>query len=404
MIRLGLKEYVRNVWMNLLSVVMLTVMMVSVMILVTTILKQTRLYRLVLPYLGEKGIVADHINKEYMDKLKAVDRILVSEEGSADITAGGKTTLMPMCIYDGSMEKYLEPVMKEGTWIDNDDSYGGSIAAVISENNLGIGAGDKVKVTLTTKEGKYTTALFYITGVFCDGQKIYTAELDIERDSDYRDYFTTYSFGQGGEMKLITTKEQLGSYYEKIDLVYGAAFIKYNDDITDMQMKYNKMILKKACKDIIGISGLVNSYQTTSELHRISKRSIKNLCMTYIPLIVADLVLVSICILGIVAVETARSMGYYGKLYLCGMTWKHSIRLSGMEMCLNSIFAVILAVVMTFIQNRYNVLGRMYIETGREQLLCMSVMCIITIGLSVLMSRMIINEKTPVEIIRQSKH
>lgn len=405
MIKLGIREYVRHFWMNLLSVVILSIMMVSIMILVTTVLKQTRLYRLIRPYLGEKGLVAEFMDEEHIGEMQAVDKILMSSNARAGISVRGKRQNVQMSIYDRYVEKYMEPIMKEGRWVSRISGKKGKIAAVISENNLGIGAGDTVKAELTTKEGKHIKAVLYISGVFCDGQKIYSQGFDIDKSDDYREYFNTHSFYQSGEIQLITTKEQLGAYYEKLDRDCTIAFIKYNDSITELQLKYNNMILERISSDIGSAPpGFVKSYTSAKDLLTISKRAVKDMLTTYIPLIISDFVLICICILGIVAVKTAGSVGYYGKLYLCGMRWTYGIRLSGMQMCLNCILSMILAFSMSFIQNRYSVFGRIFIETGGTQFLCMLAVSIVTIGLSVLVSWMIINENTPAEIIRQSKN
>lgn len=404
MIKLGIREYVRHFWMNLLSVVILSVMMISIMILVTTILKQTRLYRLIRPYLGEKGIVAESMDDEHIGEMQAVDKILMSSDTSADVSVRGKSEIIPMSIYDSYIEKYMEPIMKEGRWVSKIRGKKGQIAAVISENSLGIGSGDTVKAEFTTKEGKRIKAMLYISGIFCDGQKIYSQGTRIDKRDDYREYFNTHSFYQSGEIQLITTREQLGAYYENVDRICTTAFIKYNDSITELQLKYNNMILERISNDKGDPPGYYKSYMSAKELLRVSKRAVKDMLTTYVPLIISDFVLICICILGIVAVKTAGSMGYYGKLYLCGMRWTYGIRLSGMQMCLNCIFSMILAFIMSFIQNRYSVFGRIFIETGGIQFICLLTISIVTIGLSVLVSWMIINENTPVEIIRQSKN
>lgn len=79
--RLGFREYLKNFWFNFVSVLVLGVLAVSTVILISTVDKETRLYRLVQPYLGEQGDITTIMTDKTLQSLEQVEGVLMSSVG-----------------------------------------------------------------------------------------------------------------------------------------------------------------------------------------------------------------------------------------------------------------------------------------------------------------------------------
>lgn len=311
MIKLGVREYIKNFWLNFISVIMICIMIISTLILTTTILRQTRIYRLISPSLGKEGVVTTIIDKDSIDKLKDVDNIIMASDtyfSSLDGNKGYKVT-----IYNNRMCKYIAPRLSSGKWIDDVSGKNNMIKVVISENNYGIKAGDKLEITANSENGEQNSIEIYVCGVLEEGQRVFNTFSEIDSDCTYKDFFHIYSFEQDQVPLMITTERETKKLDFKLDVQYGNAFIKYSDKISDENKENNLEILNSKFEEMTGISNYEDSFIQLKDLTKRSDKKIKNLCITYIPLIFGDFILIIVCLIGIVAVKTSKNTGYYDK-------------------------------------------------------------------------------------------
>lgn len=401
MIRLGIREYIKNFWLNIISIIMMIIMIVSMLILITNICKQLKFYNYIKPVLGDEGIVADYIDEDTMEELEKVDKIISSAQVFA--TTVDDKNAFSVSVYDRRMSKYIKPILSEGLWVDNITKHKDKLIAVISENNYGIKTGDTIELCMYTKEQEEVQVTVYICGIISEGQRIYSNRIQRERDCSYLDYFEVFSFEQGQQVQLITTENQLNKFSDDIYKEYANVFIKYEEGITQEEKDSNINYLNMYTEKITGIPNLADSFISTRELRTKTNREVKNVYFTYIPMIIADILLVGICLLGIVSVKTGKSMGHYGKLYLCGMSWKKGIFLSVTEVIINIFVSVVISSMAIMLQTKYKIYGMLNIEYGIVQIIAVVLVFIIMIICSTIMTWQIFRENTPVEIIKKSK-
>ena len=127
---------------------------------------------------------------------------------------------------------------------------------------------------------------------------------------------------------------------------------------------------------------------------------LKGELLKYIPLSVIVFVLLSICITGMVTIKTARSTRYYGILYTCGMQYRVAQFMTGVEMGMNCLIAVIFTVSLLEIQNNLKLVGEINCSLELPELMAMVLICAVLILWSVFTARGILKENTPVEILK----
>lgn len=405
MINLGFREYFRNFWYNFFTIVILAIMIISSVILISTINNQTKVYRYAKPYLGTTGEVVGTISKEYIDKLKSIDKIMYSKNvflTRENVEYGEE--IINTIIYDKRMESFLKPIISEGRWVKNGDGDKDTIYAVVSENRSDIKVGDTIQVYFVGNAGEKEEKNVYICGKLLEGQRIYNgSEMHLDSNMSVRDLFNIYSFEQTQNIMLLTTNRQISKFDTNMDSLYTNVIIKYDKNISKMDKEYNEQVIGENNSNLTnGIEAYAGNTISMKELADRSGREEKNAYITYIPLIAVDFMLICVCIMGISAVKTARSTKYYGKLYLCGMKWTGGIHLSAFEIALNCILAIILSMIMIEIHNKYYLFGKVFANLEIVQVIVIAIMCLITVFVSICMTGKILKNNSPMEILREN--
>ena len=97
-------------------------------------------------------------------------------------------------------------------------------------------------------------------------------------------------------------------------------------------------------------------------------------------------------------------MRYYAIMHMCGMKRGTTIRLSGTEMLINCIFAIMLAVSLIVIQNYHSIIGTINCEIGFIQILTMVTISILIIMTTMLVTNASIKECTTIEILKDTTY
>ena len=130
----------------------------------------------------------------------------------------------------------------------------------------------------------------------------------------------------------------------------------------------------------------------------------KNVMITYIPLTIGIFVLMATCIVGIIVIKTARNIKYYSILYMLGMKYKNAVIMTGIDMTINCFIASVLAISLITIQEKYSLIGTINCYFQSEQMSVVVIMSAALIVLSMLMTRIVLKERTPMEILRDTAY
>lgn len=393
------KQYVRNIWYNLISIIILVLTILLSISFVTNIEKQTKWYNLVKPYLNEDSIISNYIGRIENMPIKNADKMLITKEAVSMCAALNK--FQGCAVYNDEIMKKVEPRLLEGKQIDKMKGNEDIVTVLISENGGHYGAGDTLKVTFFTENGMIETDVL-IAGVISDGQRVFMKESRENSGMGYEDLFYINSYAQKGETLIITTEKELAKLSEAIYIEDVLGIIKLDDNISQEERK-DVLVSFLDWKTEKGhhVGSAIPSSKTLCER---METSINATLMKYIPLTVSMLILVIMCTVGIVAVKTSNSMKYYGMLYICGMPYQQAALMTGMEMAFNSILAIVLSMSLIKIQSKLNLFGTINCETGVAQSIVMIGFCGMIILVSILMTTVIMREKTASQILRDTAY
>ena len=393
------KLYVRNIWYNLISVIILILTILLSTFFVTNIEKQTKWYNLVKPYLNEDSVTSRCFGTFENAPLEKVDKMLVTREASCMCVTFPK--FEGCAIYNEEVMKKVKPRLLEGKQIDQMKENEDIVTVLISENGDRYGVGDKLSVTFFSSNETIETDVL-IAGVISDGQRVFMKASKDYSKMGYEDLFYMSSFEQTGEVYIITTEEELAKLEKNIYIEDTFGIMKLEEnlsqearkdvvvDFMDWQAKNNESVGSAIPSSKILTERMESSFNAT--------------LMKYIPLMVAMLVLVIMCTVGMVSVKTSNSIKYYGMLYICGMPYQQAALMTGMEMAFNSILAVVLSMSLIKIQSKLNLFGTINCETGVAQSIVMIGFCGMIILVSILMTTVIMREKTASQILRDTAY
>ncbi len=126
MLRLGVSEYIRNTWYNIVVVLIMTAMLVTSVVFISNVDKQTRLYRLTSPYIDEDSIFLMSSREDVLSSLTQVEKIYITTSISGTLQYE-EDVLLQNLIYTEEMMDYIRPRLDEGVQPDSVDKGGNSL-------------------------------------------------------------------------------------------------------------------------------------------------------------------------------------------------------------------------------------------------------------------------------------
>lgn len=393
------KQYVKNIWYNLISVIILTLTILLSSLFITNIEKQIKWYNLVKPYLNEDSIIASYIGNVENVPIDKAERMLITKEAASVCVALNK--FQGCAVYNDEIMELVKPRLTEGKQIDEMKGNQDAVTVLISENGGKYGAGDTLKVTFFTENEMIETDVL-IAGVISDGQRVFMKESRAYSEMGYEDLFYMNSYAQTGETLIITTEKELDKLGKSVYIEDVLGIIKLDENISQEERK-NALVnfMDWQAEEGHHMGSAIPSSKTLCER---METSLNATLMKYIPLTVSMLVLVIMCTVGMVAVKTSNSIKYYGMLYICGMPYQQASLMTGVEMSFNSILAIVLSLSFIKIQNKLNLFGTINCETGVVQTIVMVGFCLMTIMVSIFMTTVIVREKTASQILRDTAY
>ena len=403
MLKLGFKEYIRNSWYNIMTVFILVTMMIAVVIFMSNIERQTSLYRLTAKYLGENSIIVDFAYEDISKALSKVEDVMYTREMNVAISESDKFDMYKhMTVYSETQMDMLPPRLEAGVLPKEIDKGKEYISVLVSKNPYGLKTGDTTVMRAIDVDGNEVKINLYITGVITEGQSIPYMPVGEEQNLSYMSYenfFATYSYEQSDIMLIIIPEKELDKIEKELFFNYRMAIIKYDDSITEEEYEKNFEVVKDYEKQYYNFSK-VDTFPESEKIIENSKQILNATLKKYVPLTVATVVLILTCIAGITSIKTYNNRKYFGILHMCGMHYNNAVILTGIEMVINSIWAVVLTKVLVWVQQKYELVGIINCNPGTLTWMILGIIIVFTILLSMGMVRKNLRENTPVEVVK----
>lgn len=398
MIRFGISEYIRNFWFNLCMIILLLVMMVISTILISNVDEQMGPYRLAEKYMDEESMFLSEVLPEHMEELKSYGEVLAVQTIYGRIAEDDYSSIIATVYTEEVMNK-IRPSLDFGRYPMNVKSDDNTIRVLISHNPYGIKAGDTFAYAVNTIDGENLSVQIYVAGVISEGQKLYTEIDHVFRDMTYEDFFPIYSYEQTEKVRMLIPEEELQKIpVEKVFSMFCNIMINPDDDLSDKERAVIWEKIKNYGIDYTS-TGVETPYPSALELVERNDILYKNILMKYLPLCMIVILLFSISIIGMVTIKTVKSTRYYGIMYTCGMRYITAQIIAGMEMVFNCVMAFMSTVVLLTLQKVFNIVGEINCNLDAAELIIMVCVCVVTVVGSILATRGVLKEHTPVEIL-----
>lgn len=398
MIRFGISEYIRNFWFNLCMVMLLFVMVTVSTILISNITEQTGAYRLAEKYMDDDSMFLSSAFNEHIEEIETYGNLIYTETFDG-IFEDYIYSYIRAGVYKKEIMEYLRPSLDSGTYPENIRTDEKTISVLISHNPYGIKDGDTF-IFNVFNNGSVIPVNVYVAGVISEGQKLYT---DLEKhfiEMTYEDFFPVYSYEQTELVRIIISEEEMEKISQLKEIcIYNNIIINPDDELSGNEKNQIWEKIKKYGIDYM-TTGIESTYPKASELKERNAIIYKSIVMKYMPLCIIIILLFCICIIGIVAVKTAKNIRYYGIMYTVGMKYFTAQVMTGFEMTFNCLVACVLSVSLLTIQRKLNIVGEINCNFDAIEIIVMIGICVVTILSSIFAARGILKEQTPVEILK----
>lgn len=397
MLNVLIGNYIKNIWYNLITIVIIIATIIISTTYISNMLSQTKLYRLISPYLNENSLITDVWGFDDSVLTRVEDSIKTEEISCYSKQA---PNLKTFAVYDEEVMSVLKPRLSRGRYIQS----GTKDVIEVLASDSGFEVGDVVTVYIDEKGAEeHIPVDFKVVGIISDGQKLFVSSGKASNDMGYEDMFVTYSYEQLKESVFITTREQLDKIDVTLRYLNFCSIYKMEDDITEEELYENQMKITDYETTIISVPSAAIR-PSSEKLTEGMEADMKNVLLKYIPLTIGVVILVVVCIVGIVSIKSAKSMRYYAIMHMCGMNQGTTIGLSGMEMLINCIFAMVIAISLIVIQNYYSIIGTINCELGSIQILVMMGISLIITATTMLVTGATMKESTTMEILRDTAY
>lgn len=405
MVRFTIGEYVRNIGYNIISVVLITITFIACTIFLSNINEQLRMSKLLRPYLNEDSIIIGQKGYDFdVTALTDYEKAFMTRDVFCN--SDYIPDLAKCLVYNDYFMDNFRPRLSRGDYPDDKFSESEILQVLVSENSMGIDVGDVITVDFFSEagvmEGKIVTISVKVTGVVASGQKLLMGGAPISKDMPTTDLFELYSYEQLETAIIIMREKDFMKLPEKVLESNYRCIVKFKDDITDedRDANYRKIYEYERINGSTGTS----IFPSAEEFMEKQEEEIKDTLIKYIPLSIAVLILVTICIICMISIKNANSMRYYATLHMCGMSHNKAIIISGIEMLFNNALAIILALVFIKIQNTHKVLGVINCYYGLPQTLVMIGVCILMVCCTMIITGKTLKERTTMDVLRDTAY
>lgn len=405
MFKFAAGEYVKNIIYNVISVLLLAVTFIACTIFISNIEAQRKITEFFSPYLNENSIIIGKVGRDFdVTKLPGYEKSIMTRELYCD--SEDMVALRRVIVYDEYSMENLRPRLVEGEYINPDSPEDDIMQVLVSENYSGVGVGDVIELLFyaideTGMDVKDVYVPAKVTGIIASGQKVMMGNgVLISKYMEVKDIIGTYSLDQLEYEIIITTEKEYLKVGEDAEGGNYRCVIKFDDEITpeQRQANYKTIVDYEREHEMTG----TEVFPETKVLLERQDEEMRNMMIKYIPITAAILILITICIVCMISIKNANSMKYYATLYICGMPYTKAVIISGIEMMVNGILAMIVTLAFIEIQNTRSIVGEINCNMGVAQLVSIIGIISVIVIFTMMITGRILREKSPMSVLKDT--
>lgn len=279
----------------------------------------------------------------------------------------------------------MELSVQSGKWKTSSEK---EIVCISAPNKYGISADDVIK-TANISEIKVSAVLTdpcYIPD-FTNWSSM--GGIDENFYSKYSIIYYDKEVEDNELMLIMSESEFAETGLEKVNSNFK--FILYDDDPTAENIAHNEQIIKEN----------YNCGVALGDIKYRAELSIKNVLNKYLPIAICAFVVILIGFISCTAVNTLKQMQNYGILFICGMSWSNCTKICYAYTAIIMICSVCLSIVVFSVCSMFNISANLGLSFGANNIFISAIVVMIIFLLNMIVPALIINRKTPVEVIRE---
>lgn len=261
-------------------------------------------------------------------------------------------------VYDDELSEAYTPILEKGKWLKKRETGGWELRAVVSPNDYGIEAGDKIVFA------PYDSTFGNIKVKICGKLKENSRVVSFQPSNDMVSYqnFLSTSVSEDGLPMIFLLKSDFDGLFsdrsigEKMLWPAGMMFLRYKNDITQESIKLNEDFCKKYFD--------VRIMESLQEVKGKSLKYLKDQIMEVFPVLAASLFF---CFLTTICVS-ALGTRYAVKNYIIYRILGLSLRLcKKIQLCINAILlseGLLIALVSGILLNLFMKDGNIILNLG----------------------------------------
>lgn len=408
MIKLGIKEFQRNIFGNIFIILQLAVTVILTVAIVSSVESRTMYYKPFEDLLSKDGAVLKAVNavggEKPVEELNGVESACLSYRAggifSTDSTEQYEGRNYPVALNDEYIKR-LSPEMKNGKWLSEINYSGRSgICGVITDNGS-IKTGDKVLMTVgyydeadvNFENIKYETYEIEIVGVIKDGAKIPDVSKSFKKtEFDFRNFYHDYSLKQDVDPVLFVPYSQLSLAHISC-MPSGLQIVSFKEGLSQEE--------KSGLLSELGKYGTI--IDETSAVNERSEKYIREELVKLMPLLICVFVLVAVSSVSLSAISVKKNLKLYGIYYVCGSRWKNCILINLINNVITSAAGVLTAVIIINVIKVKGLLENTVFSFGKPQLLFTAALIVLNLLISMIIPLGIMKRNTPKEILTNNE-
>jgi hypothetical protein len=408
MIKLGIKEFQRNISSNIFIILQLAATIILTVAIVSSVQSRSIYYKPFADMLDKDGVVlktsATSDNEQSIEELSGVDSACLSymADGifSTDGTPKHEGSNYPTALNDEYIKR-LSPDMKSGKWLsDVDCTEQGKIYGVITDDGI-TKTGDTVLLSVGYYDESdtafenilYETYEIEIVGVIRDGAKILDVSNSFKKtEYDYRNLYHDYSFKQDVNPVLFVPYSQMNLPHLS-GILKGVQIVNFKENLSESE--------KNDLKTQLGQYGTV--IDDTKNINERSLKYINGEMIKLMPLLICIFVLVAVSSVSLSALRAKKNLKLYGIYYVCGSKWNNCILINLINNTITSVAGILTALIAVNIIKIKGLLANTIFTFGGVQLLFVLAVILLNLLISMLMPIGIMRRNTPKEILTNNE-
>lgn len=292
-------------------------------------------------------------------------------------------------LYDDEIIKRYRPEIDEGHWLNTSENAE-CIEAVVSENNLGIKVGDKIKMSFFSLEEGDTIKDVLIVGKLAENTKIVGYNNSYKGDVSINSLYGTTSFDIEEETIFFMSSNYLSDTTTILQGIYGPVLITFSEDCSDDR-------IEEIRQELSGYN--CQASYLLSEVNKNSMSKIFSYLTDLLPIIIVLLIMITVSGISSSALAARREMKSFAIFYITGLQWKHCGLIGLIGSSILALFSTILSVAAILIIKSAAIGTDITILFRWQTVLCAVAIIAFFILISMIMPLIILSRTTPKQIL-----